>query len=413
MPPLAAIILTAAGILAASLSGARAEESVRKNTPEKPPAAEPLVMAKQGWFFVGGKINPLIPGWPTVGHMYVEYQIPQKIAHPYPVVMIHGGWQTGTNFTGTPDGRDGWAQYFLRRGYAVYVVDQVARGRAAQWSVANGPVTEASIAELEWRFVKPEVFNLWPQAHLHTRWPGSGAPDDPIFDQFYASQFPSLVDFSLQQALNRDAAVALIDRIGPAVLLVHSRSGAFAWPIADRRRSLVKAIVALEPSGPPAHDVDFNGAPEWFADNPHLKPYGLVDVPLTYDPPVDDASPLTFVREDTPERSDCVRCWMQAAPARKLVNLLNIPILIVTAEASHHASYDHCTVRYLAQAGVKSTFVRLEDVGIRGNGHMMMLENNSDVIAGMTVDWLDRTTAASRLSACCSEKSTSEGNWLA
>jgi pimeloyl-ACP methyl ester carboxylesterase len=323
--------------------------------------------------------------------MYVEYQIPHDIAHPYPVVMIHGGRQTGTNFTGTPDGRDGWAQYFLRRGYVVYVVDQVARGRAAQWSEANGPVTEASIGEVEWRFVAPERFNLWPQAHLHTQWPGSDKPGDPIFDQFYASQFPSLIDFPLQQALNRDAAVALLDRIGPAVLLVHSQAGAFAWPIADVRSGLVKAIIAIEPSGPPAHDVEFKGAPDWFDDNPRLKPYGLVDVPLTYNPPVSDEAPLTFVREDTAERPDCVRCWMQADPPRQLVNLQNMPILIVTAEASYHASYDHCTVRYLAQAGVKSTLVRLEDVGIHGNGHMMMLEKNSDVIAGMMADWLDRT----------------------
>ena len=48
--------------------------------------------------------------------------------------MVHGGSQTGTNFTGTPDGREGWAQYFVRRGYAVYVVDGVARGRSAHWS---------------------------------------------------------------------------------------------------------------------------------------------------------------------------------------------------------------------------------------------------------------------------------------
>jgi pimeloyl-ACP methyl ester carboxylesterase len=326
-----------------------------------------------------------------VGHMYVEFQIPHKVAHPYPIVMIHGGGQTGTNFTGTPDGRDGWAQYFLRRGYVVYVVDQVARGRAAQSSPANGPVAALNFTELEWRFVAPERFNLWPQAHLHTQWPGRDKPGDAIFNQFYASQFPSLIDFPLQQALNRDSAVALLDSIGPAVLLVHSQSGAFAWPIADRRPSLVKAVIAIEPSGPPAHDVDFKGEPEWFADNPRLKAYGLVDVPLTYDPPVNDASPLTFVREDTPERSACVRCWMQAAPARKLVNLQNIPILIVTAEASYHASYDHCTARYLALAGVKNTFVRLEDVGIRGNGHMMMLEKNSDVIAGTMADWLDRT----------------------
>jgi pimeloyl-ACP methyl ester carboxylesterase len=353
--------------------------------------AEPLAIARQGWFFAGGAIDTSRPGAPMVGHMYVEFQIPDKVVHPFPVVMIHGGSQTGTNFTGTPDGREGWAQFFLRRGYAVYVVDQVARGRAAQWSQAHGPVTAANLGRLEQRFVAPERYDLWPQAHLHTQWPGTGRPGDPSFDQFYASQFPSLADFPLQQALNRDAAVALLDRIGPAVLLVHSQSGAFAWPIADKRPGLVKAIIAVEPNGPPAHDVDFSGMPEWFSDNPHLKTYGLGDVPLTYDPAVSDAAPLAFVREDKPERPDRVRCWAQAEPARKLVNLQNTPILIVTSEASYHAPYDHCTVRYLAQAGVKSTFVRLADAGIRGNGHMMMLETNSDAVAGMLADWLDRT----------------------
>ena len=354
-------------------------------------AESPLTIAKQGYFFVGGAIDPKIEGSPTVGQMYVEYQVPQRLAHPYPVVMIHGGGQTGTNFTGTPDGRDGWAQYFLRRGYAVYVVDQVARGRAAEWSQANGPVSASNLTRLEQRFVAPERYNLWPQAHLHTQWPGDGKPGDAAFDQFYASQFPSIIDFSVQQALNRDAAVALFDRIGPAVLMIHSQSGAFAWPIADKRPNLVKAIVAVEPSGPPAHDLDFKGAPEWFADAARTKASGLVDVPLAYDPPVSEASPLAFVREDKPERPDLARCWAQQEPARKLVNLEATPILVVTSEASYHASYDHCTVRYLAQAGVKSTHVRLADIGIHGNGHMMMLEKNSDAIAKVLVDWLDRT----------------------
>jgi pimeloyl-ACP methyl ester carboxylesterase len=306
-------------------------------------------------------------------------------------VMIHGGGQTGTNFTGTPDGRDGWAQYFLRRGYAVYVVDQVARGRAAEWSQANGPVGPANLTRLEQRFVAPERFNLWPQAHLHTQWSGTGQPGDPAFDQFYASQFPSLASFPTQEALNRDAAVALFDRIGPAVLLIHSQSGAFAWPIVDKRSNLVKAIVAVEPNGPPAHDLDFKGAPDWFVDAEHTKPYGLADVPITYDPPVTGASPLAFAREDKPDNPDFARCWAQQEPARKLVNLENTPVLVVTSEASYHASYDHCTVRYLAKAGVKTTHVRLADVGIHGNGHMMMLERNSDAIAKVMVDWLDRT----------------------
>jgi len=351
----------------------------------------PLTIAKQGWFFVGGTIDPKIEGSPMVGHMYVEFQIPQRVAHPYPVVMIHGGSQTGTNFTGTPDGREGWAQYFLHRGYAVYVVDQVARGRAAEWSQANGPVSASNLERLEQRFVAPERFKLWPQAHLHTQWPGNGKPGDAAFDQFYASQFPSLVDFGMQQSLNRDALVALLDRIGPAVLLVHSQSGAFGWPVADKRPNLVKAIVAVEPSGPPAHDLDFKGAPDWFTDVAHTKPSGLGEVPLTYDPPVTASSPLAFVRESEADKPDLARCWAQQAPPRRLVNLESTPVLIVTSEASYHAPYDHCTSQYLAQAGVKNSHVRLGDAGIHGNGHMMMLEKNSDAIAKLMADWLDRT----------------------
>ena len=69
----------------------------------------------------------------------------KTLTHPYPIVMIHGGSQTGTNFTGTPDGREGWAQYFVRRGYAVYVVDQVARGRSAHFSQSQGKVADANL----------------------------------------------------------------------------------------------------------------------------------------------------------------------------------------------------------------------------------------------------------------------------
>src|ERR1700683_5751946 len=140
-----------------------------------PPARPqgPLVLAKSSYFFVGGKTDTSVDGSPVVGQMYVEYMIPQRRRHPYPVVMVHGGSQTGTNFTGTPDGREGWAQYFVRQGYAVYVVDQVARGRSAYWSQVYGPVTVSRLGFTEDRFVAPERVNMWPQAHLHTQFPGA------------------------------------------------------------------------------------------------------------------------------------------------------------------------------------------------------------------------------------------------
>jgi len=78
----------------------------------------------------------------------------------------------------------------------------------------------------------------------------------------------------------------------------------------------------------------------------------------------------------------------QTEPARQLVNLRGVPILLVTGEASFRAQYDHCTSKFLTQAGVASDHVRLGDVGIHGNGHMMMLEKNNLEIAAYMDDWL-------------------------
>jgi hypothetical protein len=74
-----------------------------------------------------------------------------------------------------------------------------------------------SLRAVEQRFVRPEDAKLWPQAHLHTQWPGAGEPGDAVFEQFYASQVPSVADFAKTQALNRDADVAArLERISPA-----------------------------------------------------------------------------------------------------------------------------------------------------------------------------------------------------
>ena len=49
---------------------------------------------------------------------------------------------------------------------------------------------------------------------------------------------------------------------------------------------------------------------------------------------------------------------------------------------------------YLKQAGVDVSFVKLADIGLRGNGHMMMMEKNSDAIAQVIIEWLDKNLAA-------------------
>jgi hypothetical protein len=77
-------------------------------------------------------------------------------------------------------------------------------------------------------------------------------------------------------------------------------------------------------------------------------------------------------------------------PARKLVNFKDIRILDISANGTYHRVYDPCIPKWLNQAGVKTDFVRLEDVGIRGNGHMMMLEKNSDEIIKFIDGWVQK-----------------------
>ncbi|MBN9084819.1 MAG: hypothetical protein BGP04_26410 [Rhizobiales bacterium 62-17] len=351
---------------------------------------EPLVIAKQGYFYAGGAYRDGSPGAPFVGQMYVEYQIPQELKAPHPIVMVHGGQQNGTNWTGTPDGREGWAQYFLRRGHAVYVVDQVARGRSPWHPNVQGPLAPLDREFADRRFAAPGRFEHWPQARLHTQWPGEATAGETHYDAFIATQTPSLADYAEQQRLNSAALIALFERIGPAVLMVHSQSGAFGWVVADRRPDLVAALVALEPNGPPLRDVANLGAPHWFADEGRYKISGLGDVQLTWEPPLGDDERLDYVQEDAPSRPDCVRCWSQQAPARQLPNLAKVKILMLTAEASYHAPYDHCTAIFLRQAGVKLDHIYLADRGIKGNGHMFMIEKNSDEIAGVVAEWLEK-----------------------
>src|SRR5436190_11897568 len=147
-------------------------------------------------------------------------------------------------------------------------------------------------------YTSKEKYKLWPQAALHTQWPGSGEPDDPATLQLAMSQLPAIKDFDKQQPLVRDALIALIDKIGPSILMTHSQGGAFGWPVADARPDQVKAILAVEPNGPPFYQVDFVGAPDYFKQGPLALSYGITAVPLTYAPAVADAKELAITQEE-------------------------------------------------------------------------------------------------------------------
>ena len=55
---------------------------------------------------------------------------PPTNAAPIPLLLWHGGGLSGVTYETTPDGREGWLNYFLRKGWSVYNSDAVERGRA-------------------------------------------------------------------------------------------------------------------------------------------------------------------------------------------------------------------------------------------------------------------------------------------
>jgi pimeloyl-ACP methyl ester carboxylesterase len=341
----------------------------------------PLILKEQGNFFVGGTHNA---NDQIVGQMYVEYWIPQNREHPFPIILVHGGGQIGAAWSQTPDGREGWVQFFARRGFAVYVADQAARGRSP-YNSQLGPLGDPSNsvrAQSLWAAI--ERFMLWPAAHFHTQWVGPAVDGDPTFEQFLSSQAQAMTNAALQEELTAEGLVALVDKIGPSILVPHSQPGSAAWLVADRRPELLKAIVTIEPGGPPV-----------FRDEPHLGfppsatfPWGLTRNPITYDPPVASASQLSFVA--LPKDPDVSTCYVQTAPARKLPNVAKVPILYLSSPSGYNTAWDPCTTKYLTQAGVRYDWVHLQDIGIEGNGHFMFIEKNSDQVAGVVLDWIKR-----------------------
>lgn len=94
-------------------------------------AEDPLLITKQGSFAAGGtisqaqeKFNPLAPDALNQtlhgDHASVFYQIPAE-AKKTPLVFLHGAGQSSRTWESTPDGRDGFQNIFLRRGFPIYL----------------------------------------------------------------------------------------------------------------------------------------------------------------------------------------------------------------------------------------------------------------------------------------------------
>ena len=361
-----------------------------------PPTAIPTFstedLSRTGFFYAGGKYVGEPGKEVMAGDAYVEVWVPKQIRHPYPIVYLHAAGATATGWQQTPDGRSGWAYYFAKQGYVQYMVDAPARGRSPYVPGHDGNLNIRTAPFLEADRTASEKKGDFPRAHLHTQFPGTGLMGDPVFDAFAKTQVQYLGRRGQvsQDDLSHEALVALLDMIKtPVIILSHSQGGPAGWLMADSRPNQVKGIVTVEPAGPPIKGVDT--AKLAYANGGEGMTWGVTSSPIHYEPPVKDPSELQVVLEaksDIP--GDVVPCYVQKEPAHKLVNLEKIPVVYLSSEGGYHREYDHCIPKWLNQAGVKTQYVRMENVGLHGNGHDMMLEKNSDEIAKFIGTWMDK-----------------------
>ncbi len=320
---------------AAATPAGHSRTSAQPATTDGARFARPVHIAAYSQYFIGARGVELARGTVVNGtQLSVEYQIPLEVRHPYPIVLVHGDGGQGSDWISTPDGRMGWASLLLEQGYKVYLIDRPGQGRPPYEPQFHGAFRDAPTYE---NMVQNDTADQGqrgtrnPYAHLHSQWPGSGEVGDPAVDQLMAAQGPAFTGSVRAEQIWRARAATLLDEIGPAVLVTHGDSGAFGWLAANERPRLVKALIALEPRG------------------------------------------------------------AGSTPIQTLKNLTGLPVAVVTAEASAANLSDPGTVAALRQVGCEVEHLPLAQLGVRGNGHYMMMEKNNREVLQVLLAWLGRT----------------------
>ena len=336
-------LVGAGAALAAALTGRDAVAQPAQG------AEAPLALADWGSFHVGGHLVEItgkpvrevvfspggVParidpnGTYMTGAMYAQYMIPAERHGAHPLMLWHGGGLTGVTYETTPDGREGWQHFFTRRGWPVYVSDAVERGRSG-WS---------SYPDI---FAGEPVFlpvnNPWERFRIGN---GPYSRGTPLPGQQFPTDHESYLNFIKQNVprftTTDDATVAayvaLLDRVGPSVVLVHSQGGLFGWRAAQERPELVRALVLVEPAA-----------------------LGLVE---------------------------------------KVPALAKVPQLVVYGDYIDQDSRWPTIrangigfVERIRAAGGHVDVVDLPEMGIHGNGHMMMMDHNNAEVAAVIQGWL-------------------------
>jgi len=328
-------------------------------SPSKP---EPLVIQEQGSFATGGRVvstpgtynnnAPTAEGQTLHGdHLYTFYQVPQN-PKPLPIVMLHGAYQSARSWETTPDGREGFQNIFLRRGFSTYLVDQPRRGRAGNSTVA----TTIEPTPYDQLFFDQFRIGKWPNYFDNVQFDRK----PQALEQFFRSVTPNTGPYDAN--VISGSMSALFDKIGAGILFTHSQSGGSGWLTAIKNAN-VKAIVSFEPG------------------SGFVFPEG--EVPAAMPSAAGTLTPESVSQAD-------------------FLKLTRLPIVIYygdnfPVEPTKERGQDNWRVR-LAMAklwvaavnkhGGDAQLVHLPDIGVRGNTHFIFSDLNNVEIADLVSKFL-------------------------
>jgi|ERR1700678_4518544 hypothetical protein len=335
----------------------------------------PLFLRGEGSFFIDGYTQPIAAkyispsafasdaGNSMTNQMYVQYQKPLEKQHKYPLVIVHGCCLSSKSWQTTPDGRMGWDEYFVRRGFDTYLTEQVSRARsgfnALQYQKvlvgdappSSNPAILIATDAFAWSVFRWGDFStLTPysdeQFPMNTVGVGPGSTLTfynqviPDLNSTLPNVTPGCADgtctpSSPSATYSTPASMAtLANDLKGAILMGHSQSSGYPTMAALQPGSEgVRGIIQLETgcfSNLTAADIDI---------------------------------------------------------------LKHIPILIVVADHFTTPQPTPPCVEEMQQingAGGDMTFISLPAIGIYGNSHMMMLDHNNLQVADVIIDWIDR-----------------------
>jgi pimeloyl-ACP methyl ester carboxylesterase len=306
-----------------------------------------------GGRFVGYATQPGDNGSVDVlNPMFVQYLLPARRRHDYPIVMIHGGGGQGTDWLETPDGRDGWADYFVADGWDVYVVDRPGHGRSqSNPGCGNGAVGVGNSAIIS-RLATSDA-DVWP-----------GGEPTPTNDTVIGWTASSATAPYCGDPVAAQTISALLDEIGPAILLAHSAGGGSTFRVPELNPDNVVGIIAFEAAGANPVEGGFGGGAPTI-------------VSFTTEPRL--SAQFRPVNQDG--------CNMQGANPSRLVNYTDLPIVLVATERGlSNPDAMRCQAAVWNQAGADASYVYLPDRGLAGGGHFAMAQLDNGDYAEVFID---------------------------